>query len=257
MTETVSGRGAGRGRPQSRRAEDRTDLRQARRAPLRRGDVGAARRRPDQLAHRRDGVRAAGRGVPRLLVAQRLDDRHDQVLPRRRRHRRARVEPAPAHRPGGEEIRAAGEEFGYFAGDDADIFEHELTWMLLHQVFSFNRPVWFNVGTASPQQVSACQPYDALVSTPAGLVPIGELVEQNAVGAKVFDAHGVTRIVAVRTREAGRFFEAATWPAARAYVTADHLVWKSSGVGAGRSCWWRRARLQRRGDRLEWTDPAL
>lgn len=28
--------------------------------------------------------------------------------------------------------------------------------MLLHQVFSFNSPVWFNVGTKSPQQVSAC-----------------------------------------------------------------------------------------------------
>ncbi len=28
--------------------------------------------------------------------------------------------------------------------------------MLLHQVFAFNSPVWFNVGTASPQQVSAC-----------------------------------------------------------------------------------------------------
>ena len=51
----------------------------------------------------------------------------------------------------------AGKEFGYFASDaDAEIFEHELTWMLLHQVFSFNSPVWFNVGTAAPQQVSAC-----------------------------------------------------------------------------------------------------
>ncbi len=51
----------------------------------------------------------------------------------------------------------AGKENGYFATPkDADIFEHELTWMLLHQVFSFNSPVWFNVGTASPQQVSAC-----------------------------------------------------------------------------------------------------
>ena len=37
----------------------------------------------------------------------------------------------------------------------AEVFEHELTWMLLHQYFSFNSPVWFNVGTASPQQVSA------------------------------------------------------------------------------------------------------
>ncbi|SCL50731.1 ribonucleoside-diphosphate reductase class II [Micromonospora citrea] len=53
--------------------------------------------------------------------------------------------------------RTAGEEYGYFAGPaDAEVFAHELTWMLLHQVFSFNSPVWFNVGTPSPQQVSAC-----------------------------------------------------------------------------------------------------
>ncbi|MEY2823144.1 MAG: hypothetical protein RLZZ485_780, partial [Actinomycetota bacterium] len=51
----------------------------------------------------------------------------------------------------------AGKQYGYFATDaDAEIFEHELTWMLMHQVFSFNSPVWFNVGTAAPQQVSAC-----------------------------------------------------------------------------------------------------
>jgi ribonucleoside-diphosphate reductase alpha chain len=51
----------------------------------------------------------------------------------------------------------AGKENGYFATEtDAEVFEHELTHMLLHQVFSFNSPVWFNVGTASPQQVSAC-----------------------------------------------------------------------------------------------------
>jgi len=34
------------------------------------------------------------------------------------------------------------------------IFEHELTYALLHQIFSFNSPVWFNVGTSSPMQVS-------------------------------------------------------------------------------------------------------
>ncbi|MFF4406404.1 vitamin B12-dependent ribonucleotide reductase [Streptomyces sp. NPDC001404] len=53
--------------------------------------------------------------------------------------------------------RKAGEEHGYFASPaDAEIFEHELTYALLHQVFSFNSPVWFNVGTKQPQQVSAC-----------------------------------------------------------------------------------------------------
>jgi len=52
---------------------------------------------------------------------------------------------------------AAGREHGYFQTDaDAEVFEHELTWMLVHQFFSFNSPVWFNVGTTAPQQVSAC-----------------------------------------------------------------------------------------------------
>jgi ribonucleoside-diphosphate reductase alpha chain len=50
-----------------------------------------------------------------------------------------------------------GRENGYFATDeDAEIFGHELRYALVHQIFSFNSPVWFNVGTASPQQVSAC-----------------------------------------------------------------------------------------------------
>ena len=51
----------------------------------------------------------------------------------------------------------AGKDNGYFATDeDAQVFEHELTYMLMHQIFSYNSPVWFNVGTAAPQQVSAC-----------------------------------------------------------------------------------------------------
>jgi ribonucleoside-diphosphate reductase alpha chain len=51
----------------------------------------------------------------------------------------------------------AGVDHGYFAtAKDAETFEHELTWLLVHQYFSFNSPVWFNVGTPSPQQVSAC-----------------------------------------------------------------------------------------------------
>src|SRR5689334_4699124 len=53
--------------------------------------------------------------------------------------------------------REAGETFGYFANlAEAELFEHELTWLLLHQYFSFNSPVWFNVGTDAPAQVSAC-----------------------------------------------------------------------------------------------------
>src|ERR1700756_4178945 len=50
-----------------------------------------------------------------------------------------------------------GREHGYFATDeDAEIFDHELKYALIHQIFSFNSPVWFNVGTSAQQQVSAC-----------------------------------------------------------------------------------------------------
>src|SRR5271168_1416570 len=71
-----------------------------------------------------------------------------------------------------------GRERGYFASEqDAEAFEHELTHILLHQMAAFNSPVWFNVGFEESPQCSACQPYHALVSTPQGMIPIGELVE--------------------------------------------------------------------------------
>ncbi|HTW02384.1 MAG TPA: ribonucleoside-diphosphate reductase, partial [Streptosporangiaceae bacterium] len=128
----------------------------------------------------------------------------------------------------------AGTENGYFAtGADAEIFSHELTYALIHQIFSFNSPVWFNVGTSSPQQVSACQPYDALVSTAAGPVPIGELVEHNAVGTKVHDADGTTRIVAVKANGVKDVLRLHTASGDTLDVTADHLVWRATGLAEG------------------------
>ncbi len=50
-----------------------------------------------------------------------------------------------------------GREDGYFASeDDAVAFEHELTYLLVHQHVSFNSPVWFNCGVEEHPQVSAC-----------------------------------------------------------------------------------------------------
>src|SRR6267143_1402974 len=45
-------------------------------------------------------------------------------------------------------LRSAGEELGgYFATPaDAETFEAELTYMLVHQIGAFNSPVWFNCG---------------------------------------------------------------------------------------------------------------
>ncbi|RZQ59935.1 vitamin B12-dependent ribonucleotide reductase [Amycolatopsis suaedae] len=144
----------------------------------------------------------------------------------------------------------AGAEHGYFAGPaEAEIFEHELTWMLLHQVFSFNSPVWFNVGTPSKQQVSACQPYDALVSTPAGAVPIGRLVDSDAVGTKVYDARGLTKVVATKANGEKEVLRIRTKAGHVLDVTADHLVWRSSSTGTGRFV---PAGELRVGDVLEW-----
>src|SRR4051794_33216470 len=54
-------------------------------------------------------------------------------------------------------IASWGRERGYFATDaDADAFEGELTWILLHQHAAFNSPVWFNVGFEEHPQCSAC-----------------------------------------------------------------------------------------------------
>jgi ribonucleoside-diphosphate reductase alpha chain len=50
-----------------------------------------------------------------------------------------------------------GREGGYFASEeDAESFEHELTWILLNQKAAFNSPVWFNVGFEETPQCSAC-----------------------------------------------------------------------------------------------------
>src|SRR5947199_3059068 len=54
-------------------------------------------------------------------------------------------------------IGAWGRELGYFESDaDADAFQDELTWILLHQHAAFNSPVWFNVGFEERPQCSAC-----------------------------------------------------------------------------------------------------
>lgn len=50
-----------------------------------------------------------------------------------------------------------GRKDGYFASEhDAETFEHELTHILLHQMATFNSPVWFNVGIDVKPQASAC-----------------------------------------------------------------------------------------------------
>ncbi len=122
-------------------------------------------------------------------------------------------------------IAGWGRERGYFASDDdAESFEHELIHILLHQMAAFNSPVWFNVGFEESPQCSACQPYHALVSTPQGMVPIGELVEGDQVGLEVYDANGVTPIVATKANGRKRVLRARLRNGSFVEATPDHIV---------------------------------
>jgi ribonucleoside-diphosphate reductase alpha chain len=124
---------------------------------------------------------------------------------------------------------------GYFVDDEeAQTFNHELKYLIIHQKAAFNSPVWFNIGVHGvPQQGSACQPYHSLVSTPDGLVPIGQLVEDDAVGAKVFDAEGITRIVATKHNGQKPVLRIHTKAGHQLDVTGDHLVWRATSATTG------------------------
>ncbi|MBN2057150.1 vitamin B12-dependent ribonucleotide reductase [bacterium] len=50
-----------------------------------------------------------------------------------------------------------GDRDGYFSDEEErEVFRDELAYLLLHQVASFNSPVWFNVGYEDRPQCSAC-----------------------------------------------------------------------------------------------------
>ena len=123
-------------------------------------------------------------------------------------------------------ITSWGAKDSYFAtDDDAEAFQAELTHLLVNQKAAFNSPVWFNVGVEPEPQCSACQPYDALVSTPSGMVPIGELVQRRAIGTVVYDANGETRVRAVKANGDKRVFRVLLRNGSFVEATGDHLVY--------------------------------
>src|ERR1041384_7903918 len=124
-----------------------------------------------------------------------------------------------------ETIAKWGREGGYFATEeDAENWSQELRYLLVTQKASFNSPVWFNIGVPGrAQQASACQPYNALVSTPDGLKPIGSLVENNAIGQKIYDHSGLTSVVAVKSNGRKEVLRITTRSGHVLEVTPDHL----------------------------------
>src|SRR5205807_8355676 len=67
-------------------------------------------------------------------------------------------------------------------------------------------------------------PYHALVTTPAGPVPIGRIVERELIGLRVYDRHGLTRVVAVKHNGVRAVYRVRLANGNCIEATADHLV---------------------------------
>jgi ribonucleoside-diphosphate reductase alpha chain len=170
-----------------------------------------------------------------------------------------------------------GKSHGYFnKEEDASAFYDELCYMLARQMAAPNSPQWFNTGLhyayglsgpaqghhyVDPKtrevvkatnaferpQVHACQPYDALVSTPQGPVPIGEIATRALIGLEVFDGRangvGTTRVVAVKDSGCKPVFRVWLKNGVCLDATADHLVLART-VGRRGGIWVRMDRLE-------------
>ena len=97
-------------RPPAIRDRHPPALHHRRRAPLRRGGLGAARRPHHELPGRHRGLRAARRRGARVLERERHQHPGAEVLPGDPRHRRARVVAAPGGRPGGRHADGVGDQ---------------------------------------------------------------------------------------------------------------------------------------------------
>jgi ribonucleoside-diphosphate reductase alpha chain len=162
---------------------------------------------------------------------------------------------------------------GYFSSEaDARAFYDEVCYMLAAQMAAPNSPQWFNTGLfwaygidgpaqghyrVDPQTKQvvrstsayeypaphACLPYHALVTTPAGPIPIGEIVEKNLVGLPVYDVKGLTRVVAVKHNGVRAVYRVRLTNGNFIEATADHLVLACHGH-KGQQRWYEVGQLE-------------
>ncbi|HEX9742052.1 MAG TPA: LAGLIDADG family homing endonuclease, partial [Nitrospiraceae bacterium] len=152
-----------------------------------------------------------------------------------------------------------GKTYGYFnTKEDAAAFYDEMCHMLARQMAAPNSPQWFNTGLhfayglSGPAQghyymdpkskhmtkaanafehpqPHACQPYHALISTPQGPMPIGDIVTGKLIGLEVFDgrdhAKGTTRVVAIKANGRKPVFRIVLKNGLCIEATADHVVY--------------------------------
>jgi ribonucleoside-diphosphate reductase alpha chain len=152
-----------------------------------------------------------------------------------------------------------GWKSGYFTGEsDARAFYDETCYMLAAQMAAPNSPQWFNTGlhwtygiegppqghyyvdpktgavtrsTSAYERPAphACLPFHAPVTTPAGPIPIGRIVEEGLVGLPVYDREGVTGVVAVKHNGVKAVYRVRLANSNFIEATADHLVLACDG----------------------------
>src|SRR3989338_4110230 len=124
--------------------------------------------------------------------------------------------------------RSWGEKYGYFASaQDAQIFYEEMVYMIIGQYAAPNSPQWFTTGlnfaygltgpaqghsyvnpitnqleyskdAYSRSQPHACAEYYTQLYTEEGTYFIGDVVEKNIIGIKVFDGEKYVKVLATK-----------------------------------------------------------
>jgi len=147
-----------------------------------------------------------------------------------------------------------GEKYGYFASpEDAQIFYDEMVVMLLRQMAAPNSPQWFNTGlhwayginsqaqghyyvdpdngvltkakdAYSHPQPHACGRYDTKLMTEKGIFNLGEIVDKNLVGIRVFDGEQFVKVLAVKNNGVKPVYRATLRNGNYIEFTADHQV---------------------------------
>ncbi len=150
-----------------------------------------------------------------------------------------------------------GEKNNFFnSEDDASSFEDEVKYMLLNQMVAPNSPQWFNTGLSylygfsAPSdghyyydeekgevvksddgffrpQPHACGRYDTMIFTENGILELGEIVEKDLVGLKVFDGEKFVKIEATKNNGIREVFRAHLSNGNYIDFTDDHLIWVS------------------------------
>ncbi|MEK7084782.1 MAG: adenosylcobalamin-dependent ribonucleoside-diphosphate reductase [Patescibacteria group bacterium] len=150
-----------------------------------------------------------------------------------------------------------GEKHGYFASEkDAQIFYDELVVMLLRQMAAPNSPQWFNTGLQyaygingpaqghyyvdpdtgvltkskdaySHPQPHACGRFDTKLTTDAGILNLGDVVQQNRVGIRVFDGEQFVKILAAKNNGVRKLYRAMLKNGNYIEFTDDHQIWSS------------------------------